>query len=937
MRIKQGIIIPGILCLCLPCTAVAQVQEKKLAVRISFGQAAQERASRTVQLVSGSPGLLIGSVTGAGVEKDDRVAEGSVLNTGNGDVDALVAEITWPTPSAPLRKLASHKDGYSLKGDAMWGYLMENGTPGQAERLRNDPWNKPDAPILTVRLNAGGTEGFSIALEQLVRNGAMWLPEHDVFITTGNRPVSFNKHKASLKGKRVLDEVARQPDASLEKFKGVWEDFGNPLKWDPTWQTRWLGTKGHLTVTAPAHGAIYKFAVDRFGNVRPDFASPHKFRLDLNWPGSKWKKQKTLNGLPVIITQLEKNGQQAEITQFAAPLADPSAVVRGYLPGVMLTKVRLTGKSGPIAFGVSLHNQSKGRQLRVVQVKDDWAVTDKRTGNILLLLQTGKQFTVKADTAIPDKDGEQVTLQISGDLSAGTPVEFIAQLPSPSLRIAEATKLGALDFASAQQQTMDYWERWLSKGASFSVPEEAVNQLFRASLWHSMILPRHTIGADGQPHMDLPYANTAYGQKDADWPINQSVYVDYMIYGLRGYDSVAQDEMLAMFKSQQQPDGRIGGYANWGVYSPGQLYAIAQNYLLSADKERFEELLPNSLRTLDWCLQQIAAANTGDHPTGLIRAPLNDLTNAEKEWAFTQAYYVGGLELFGRALAAYHHPRAQEVAAAAAKMKTDVVSEFARSSVQSPVVQLADGTWINYVPTDAMTPRRLMDQWYPTDVDCGPLHLTRLGAIEPGSWMTTAMLHDHEDNLFLKNQGAANEPIYVQQGNAYLLRDEPKAVIRAFYSLMACGFSHEQLTSLEHRWAWGQYYGPPSTDGAWFELYRRMLINERGADSLMIGQAVPRAWLEDGKRIEVKNAPTWFGPLGLTIESHAAGREIKATVDLSRRNPPKMLIVRLRHPQGSTIRSVTVNGEAWNNFDSKKEHILIPAPEGKQYIVSARY
>ena len=57
---------------------------------------------------------------------------------------------------------------------------------------------------------------------------------------------------------------------------------------------------------------------------------------------------------------------------------------------------------------------------------------------------------------------------------------------------------------------------------------------------------------------------------------------------------------------------------------------------------------------------------------------------------------------------------------------------------------------------------------------------------------------------------------------------------------MACAFSHEQLTSLEHRWAWGQYYGPPSTDGAWFELYRRMLINEFGSDTLMIGQALPR-------------------------------------------------------------------------------------------------
>jgi hypothetical protein len=67
-------------------------------------------------------------------------------------------------------------------------------------------------------------------------------------------------------------------------------------------------------------------------------------------------------------------------------------------------------------------------------------------------------------------------------------------------------------------------------------------------------------------------------------------------------------------------------------------------------------------------------------------------------------------------------------------MKKSIEKAFARGSVKSPVVQLADGTWVNYVPSDAMTPRRQLDQWYPTDVDTGPLHLSRLGALDAGSW-----------------------------------------------------------------------------------------------------------------------------------------------------------------------------------------------------------
>ena len=78
----------------------------------------------------------------------------------------------------------------------------------------------------------------------------------------------------------------------------------------------------------------------------------------------------------------------------------------------------------------------------------------------------------------------------------------------------------------------------------------------------------------------------------------------------------------------------------------------------------------------------------------------------------------------------------------------------------------------------------------------------------------------------------ANEPVYNQHATAYLLRDDVKPAIRAFYSMLACAFSHSVLEPVEHRWGWGQYFGPPSTDGAWFDLYRHMLIQEQDDDTL---------------------------------------------------------------------------------------------------------
>lgn len=895
-------------------------------ISISFGNKSLRAVTQRVSFMAGSDGMKISKPLGQQIESNDVVGTTSVINAGNGDIDILMLNVQWPKPIDTLRKMASQ-----------WEFLLKNGHRGQAQRLKSDTWDQPETPILTVKLSQDGTKGFSVAIEQLLQQKAMWLPDYGIYITLADYPVESSQYLSSLKGKRILDKVSHEPDATYDQFKKLWPDFGDPNQWKVPWQTKYLGTTGCLTVTAAAYGSLYKFAIDRWGKVRPDFASPFKFRFDPIWKGSNWEGQKIINGLPFIVTDLERKGQYCKLEQFAAPLTSFTSTVPGEVKSVMFTKATLSGKPGPIDIGFGISGATVDHDLEVKKKDSEWIVYDKASGSVWLTMSTGEDISVTIDRTQVNDSINNVVLQCNGMLPENGTKKIIIKLLSPALSEAELETLESLKYAAAKGSTMSYWESWLDKGAYFEVPEKKVNDLFRANLWHALVLPRHRIDKKGSLHIDLPYANTAYGQLNADWPVNQAVYVDYMLYGLRGYYDVAQDEFRAMFQNQQQADGRIGGFANWGVYSPSFLYSIAENYLLSRNSVRFKALLPKALKTLDWCLDQIQEANKGRKSTGLIVGPLNDLTHADREWAFTQAYFVAGLESFSEALAIYGSPRAEEVKLIAEKMKQDVIKAFSRASVQSPVVQLADGSWTNYVPTDAMTHRRIMEEWYPTDVDVGPLHLARLNAINPEGWMTTAMLNDHEDNLYFKNQGAANEPVYVPQADVYLSRDEPKAAIRAFYSLMACGFSHHQLTSLEHRWDWGQYYGPPSTDGAWFELYRKMLIDERGMDTLLICQATPRPWLEDGKRIKVLNAPTVFGPLSFEIQSRSFKGEISAHIELSDHNPPEELFIRFRHPQNKVIKVVKVNGKPWKDFDIKKEWVHIKAPSETSYNIVVQY
>lgn len=869
--------------------------------------------TREPPLLAGSPGVTVRAAL-------------KPFTVGAGAGEALTAEVSWSKPLLPPRQ--PHE---------IWAYLLRQGAPDQIARLRDDPGLTPDAPVLTVLTAADGMRGFSIGLEQLRRHRAMWLPEHDAFVTLADAPVDFAAHLAALRGERVLDRVRREPEATLAEWTNKWEDVGNPVQWNRPWETSWLGTRGHLTGTVARQGSLYKFGVDRWANVRPDFASPHRFRLDLRWPESRWQGQRIVDGLPIVITELARDGQRARIEQFAAPLRDAAPPARGEIASVFFSRVQLSG-AGPVRFGFRIATENAHHPPELRGQSGRYSVVDRETGATWLTIEADNSFAVRARSAAEDSPDPQLEVDCIGTLHAGWTNWIDVKLASPVAPPESAAELDGLDFRHAREATVRYWEDWLAQGAHIEVPEKTVNDLFRANLWHALMLSRSRTDEHGLARIDLPYSNFAYGQLNADWPINQAVYVDYLIYGLRGYYAMAEEEFAAMYHSQQRPDGRVGGYAEWGVYSPGMLYAIGQNYRLSRDRASFDRLLPASLKTLDWCLGEVAKGRTNAAAPGLIVAPLNDLTHEARAWAFPNAYFVAGLEAFGHALAAHSHPRAGETIEAARRMRADVERAFARASVRSPVVQLADGTWSSYVPSDALTPRRLLDVWYPTDVDCGPLHLARLAVLDPRGWLATAMLHDHEDNLFLNQWGMANEPVYNQQATAYLRRDEPEAAIRAFYSMIACAFSHHQLAPLEHRWAWGQYFGPPSTDGAWFELYRNLLLNElAGEDTLFVGQAVPRAWLADGRHVVVARAPTFFGPVNLRITSAAASGTLTAKIEFASERRPATLLVRLRHPEKKPLRAVTVNGAEGRDFDASREWVRIPKPDRAQYTVVARY
>jgi hypothetical protein len=92
--------------------------------------------------------------------------------------------------------------------------------------------------------------------------------------------------------------------------------------------------------------------------------------------------------------------------------------------------------------------------------------------------------------------------------------------------------------------------------------------------------------------------------------------------------------------------------------------------------------------------------------------------------------------------------------------------------------------------------------------------------------------------------------------------------------------------------------------------------------------------LEQGEKIAVRDAPTYFGILSYEIVSDVDNGSITATIEIPNRNPVKSVILRLRHPKGAKIKSVMVNGKPWSGFNSEKEFIELKGLKGKVVVVA---
>lgn len=418
------------------------------------------------------------------------------------------------------------------------------------------------------------------------------------------------------------------------------------------------------------------------------------------------------------------------------------------------------------------------------------------------------------------------------------------------------------------------------------------------------------------------------------------------------------------------------GYSHDGTHaSTGRLlFAMAERYFLTGDTKWFQQNRARLQAAADWIIRQRThyvndIPNRKElHVAGLMPpCMLGDYAIPSCDWHW---YYVDnalslqGIQRFADALSEFDPGAGRKYRKEAEAFRQDLRRAIDREVTLAPVRPGRDGAFHSYIPRMAYAkglpgPELGAPQFPDCDRFMGALPLAEpfaaLDACDTRMLDTLDMMEEmgtsagaiQEKEEARKQKGLSTEdawfwnpyvilPKASHNANIYLLQDDIPNFLRFWMNSYASVVGADG--KLWEHWHLGNYDpcgAPDNGTAGWFmENFRNLLVMEEGP-ALWAARATPRAWLEQGKKIAVRNAPTYFGPFAYEIISDVENGKITATVEIPSRRSPQTVLLRLRHPNTARIKGVTVNGQAWTDFDPAKETIHLYGVQGSVAVVAA--
>ncbi len=446
------------------------------------------------------------------------------------------------------------------------------------------------------------------------------------------------------------------------------------------------------------------------------------------------------------------------------------------------------------------------------------------------------------------------------------------------------------------------WKAILDQGTQIEVPEPVVNNAAR-----SLVIANDAIRAGDQLNYSASnqYARQ-YSNESGDTMRSMLLW---------GQTQIARNSIKPLFVYR-----RPGIELHDGAF---KLELLADYYFVTRDAALIHELQPLWQREIDLIL------TSRDPSTGLlpkeaycsdIRTPVRSLNTNANCWR--------GLRDMALVLdETGDHAQAAKLTAIATDYRKAILA-----AMDKAIVRTVDPNWVPVAldgeepPAKPITATRMGSYWnlvvpcvlgsgiFPMDSPPADaiihtierngglcMGLTRVQSARAGGWNNVQNI----DDLYV-----------IRYVLSLLKRDEPDRALVTFYGKLAQGMTRDtfvgcESSGIEPLDSLGRQMGlpPNSTANASFLLQLRYLLvqdwdmdDDGRADTLRLAFAIPRRWLEDGKRIVVTNVPTTFGPLSLNMHSELSQGRITAELSLPPR-PRTHTLIRFRVPDGWTVTS----------------------------------
>jgi hypothetical protein len=463
----------------------------------------------------------------------------------------------------------------------------------------------------------------------------------------------------------------------------------------------------------------------------------------------------------------------------------------------------------------------------------------------------------------------------------------------------------AATYATARSTVVSFWEKRLAAGASFSVPEPAVQDAMQGVLTQLISFGwRYSIG---NPYEELSFAESL----DA-----AEIAAEY------GYGSVAESIIEFSLARMKARPWRFTAFRGAHILSTAATY-----YRLTRDRAFLHAQTP----ALGALVQRIAdrQIRTGPLKGRLVPEALStDLEDHAVDSVSGQVEAVQGLLAIGRVWSdtgyAWQAQRARDLA--------ESIDVALRGALRRASKPMRDGSL--FVP-DQLSAKQRPFARITTSRDGSYWNLVMPYAFASGYWpahtraargiLRYLLVHGgrllgvprtYARTIYGTAAGAGLAPVYDLSQSRFLAdNDQPDQLVLSLYGLLAAGMtrgtyaSGEAVSLLPVRSAYARaMFMPPNSgsNASFLGTLRELLVHERrgplGAPTgLDLAFSTPRAWLAAGNEIDVRSAPTSFGKVTYSIAR--SGDTIDAHLVLPANAHARL---RLRVPAGEHLTHVVV-------------------------------